>query len=150
MVQGQSVKTIENMVEVLDDACLPEINPSLALDLNGTDGSVAFGATGVATNEWTTTAWIKRRSPQNDWGGIVFCRGGNTVAGLSIRSSGDLGYHWNNSGWSWSSNLNVPEGEWVYVAMRVTPDSVTLMMNDQMATHVTSNRSRKSLMDHGI
>ncbi|MCB0662628.1 MAG: T9SS type A sorting domain-containing protein, partial [Saprospiraceae bacterium] len=135
---GSNSKTIEDMVMLEENACEPETVPGLAMDFNGVDASVQFAAFNEATNHFTFTAWIKRRAPQNDWGGILFARGGNTIAGLSLRANGDLGYHWNDRGYNWSSGLNVPEDEWAYVAMRVTPDSITLFLNNQYATHVTT------------
>lgn len=136
--QGSSTRTIEEMVEVSGNDCQPEKEPGLVLDFNGTDASVQFSAINRETNTFTFSAWIKRRAAQNDWGGILFSRAGNTVAGLSVRTNGDLGYHWNNSGWAWSSGLNVPVGEWAYVGMRVSPDSVTLFLNEEQASHVTT------------
>ncbi|HEX3800332.1 MAG TPA: immunoglobulin domain-containing protein [Verrucomicrobiae bacterium] len=90
------------------------------------------------TNVLTITAWLNPNGPQDPIEGLVLCRGGNTVAGLNYaanldaNNSATLGYTWDNEyeTYSWNSGIEVPSGQWSFVALVVTPTNATLhMMN---------------------
>lgn len=116
--------------------CEAEPFPGKALSLNGADQyAVANGNLNLNSNTVTLTAWIKTQGVQNDWSGIVFARGGNSTAGISIRSDNRLGYHWNDAGWWWDSGLIVPENQWTHVALVITPQNAKLYLNGVAATH---------------
>jgi hypothetical protein len=99
------------------------------------------------TNAVTLTAWVNPSGAQNFAEGIVFCRGGDTVAGLNTSSGPDingnaaLGYTWNNEfeTYTWNSGLEVPSGQWSFVALVITPTGATIhVMNTNglvSATH---------------
>ena len=102
----------------------------------------------LATNTVTLLAWLNPYGPQVPSAGVIFCRGGDTVAGLNYSSSPDafgnytLGYTWNNEGetYNWNSLLSVPQNQWSLVALVVTPTNATIhVMNTNglvSATHV--------------
>jgi photosystem II stability/assembly factor-like uncharacterized protein len=109
----------------------------LTLDGDG-DYAVAGQALNLNSNTVTLTAWIKPVGTQNDWAGIVFCRGGNTTAGLSLTNTNGLRYHWNDTGYGFNSNLTVPDNSWSHVALVVSPTNVKIYLNGVDATHTTS------------
>ncbi|MDX2279182.1 MAG: LamG-like jellyroll fold domain-containing protein [Saprospiraceae bacterium] len=121
------------------NGCAPDSLPGQAAQLDGTDDYlVAARALNLATNTLTLSAWIKPNGTQNDWAGLVFCRGGSTTAGMSLRSTNELRYHWNDNGYNFSSGLIVPDNQWSHVAMVVTPSAVTLYVNGKAAVHTTT------------
>jgi len=93
----------------------------------------AFNLGPTATNV-TITAWVNPTGAQIASEGIVFCRAGTTVAGLSYSGSTDangnftLGYNWNNdpATWGWNSQLAPPPGQWSFVALVVTPSNAVI------------------------
>ena len=104
-----------------------EFNGGLAL--NGTSQYVTLPALNLNSNAVTMTGWVKRNGTQSDYTGIVFYRNGSgTASGITMRSSGQLAYHWNDAGWSWSSGLTVPDGVWTFVALVITPSNATMYM----------------------
>ena len=125
-----------------------EFNGGLAL--NGTSQYVTVPALNLNSNAVTMTGWIKRNGTQSDYTGIVFYRNGSgTASGISMRTSGQLAYHWNDtySSWSWSSGLTVPDGVWTFVALVITPSNATMYMQPagaamQSAVNTASNAAQ--------
>ncbi len=115
---------------IVNNECDAEQIPGNALSLSGQSSD--YAATGkaldITTNTLTISAWLKRDGTQNPYAGIVFMRNG-TASGLNFRENNELGFHWNNSEWWWSSGLIVPDNEWAHVAMVVSPTQTTLYLN---------------------
>ena len=80
------------------------------------------------TNTVTITAWINPNGVQANNNGLVYCRGGTTVAGLGYNNVGVLNYNWNNEQltYGWSSGLIPPQSQWSMVALVVTPTNATI------------------------
>jgi photosystem II stability/assembly factor-like uncharacterized protein len=117
------------------DGCALDSIPGNALQLDGNGDYVAAGrALNLNSNTVTLMAWVKPNGTQNDWAGLVFCRGGSTTAGMSLRTNNELRYHWNDSGYNFSSGLLLPDNQWSHVAMVVTPTGVTLYLNGKAAS----------------
>ncbi|MEN8127514.1 MAG: LamG domain-containing protein [Planctomycetota bacterium] len=125
--------TAEDLVGLRDgtavnDAAWEDGHDGKALKLDGEDDFVEIPALNLNTDMMTLCAWIKPEIQNAQIPGIVFCRSGNTVAGINLL--GDrLRYHWNDSErtWGWDSGLNVPmDGTWVFVALTVQPNNGTL------------------------
>jgi photosystem II stability/assembly factor-like uncharacterized protein len=135
--EGQSnTKTVEGMVSIPVDGCSPDTVPGYALRLTGGSSDFASSpALNANTNTFTVSAWIKREGPQAANAGIVFCRGGNTTAGLNFGNNNELRYHWNDGFWSWNSGLMVPDGEWAHVALVVRPDRAVIYLNGRPAVN---------------
>jgi len=116
---------------IVGNACDRDSLPGQAIQLDGAgDYLVANQALNLNSNTVTLMAWVKPNGPQNDWAGLVFCRGGNTTAGMSLRATGnELRYHWNDGGYNFGSGLQLPDNQWSHVAMVVTPDNVRLYLN---------------------
>ncbi|MEM7163817.1 MAG: LamG-like jellyroll fold domain-containing protein [Planctomycetota bacterium] len=98
------------------------------LQLDGVDDVVEVSAPNLNTNRVTITAWVRRSGPQNQWAGLVFCRGGSTVAGLNLGTGNELRYHWDGGQWSWNSGLALPDAQWTFVALVVTPNAGRIYM----------------------
>jgi photosystem II stability/assembly factor-like uncharacterized protein len=122
------------------NACDPDSLPGYALSLDGS-GDYASTSPNLNLNSNTVTlmAWIKPVGTQNDWGGILFCRGGNTTAGVSIKSNNEIRYHWNDTNWSWSSGVIAPSGQWSHVALVISPNSATIYLNGVPTVHSTAH-----------
>jgi hypothetical protein len=110
---------------------------------NGVNNSwLTMPALNLNTNAVTITAWIYPQGSQAAYAGLVFCRSGNTVAGMNYDSSGaNLGYTWNNDAntWGWSSGLQPPANQWSLVAMVVQPaGTVVYLLNTNEAQSATN------------
>ena len=117
-----------------------------------TDGFVAFESTntaiqptasvpnayvtvpplGFTTNKLTITAWIYPFYSPTVRAGIVMARAGQPATGLTFLDSapGTLSYQWNQEAatFNWNSGLVVPNNQWSFVAMVVTPTDATLYL----------------------
>lgn len=82
------------------------------------------------TNTVTIAAWIKPTGAQMPNAGIVFCRGGGTVAGLNLSASTALGYNWNNEGetYTWDSAIIPPPDQWSLAALVIEPENATIYL----------------------
>ena len=126
---GGSSQTLNDLITVTDEANA-EAAPGNAVYFDGDAAyAVADSPLDLNSNTVTLSAWIKRQGAQDHYAGIVFCRGGNTGAGLSMMSTGELRYFWNTVGYSVETGLFVPDGVWTHVALVVEPDRVTTYMN---------------------
>lgn len=132
-VNGAFQKSLTIQVE---NGCDADSIPGQALALDGAgDYAVATQNLNLNSNTITLTAWIKRQGAQTDFAGILFARGGNTTSGLSITSDNQLRYHWNDTGYGYSSGLIVPDNEWVHVALVIAPTNAKIYLNGVSATH---------------
>lgn len=111
-----------------------------ALEFDGIDDAIEIPALNLYSNRATLSAWIRRDSSSTDWAGVVFCRAGNTVAGINIRRNGELRYHWNEQSntYNWASGLMVPVGKKIFVALVIEPDKATLYMYDNGTLYSSS------------
>jgi hypothetical protein len=95
-------------------------------DLDGGD-DIEIPAMNLNSNTVTMSAWVNLNGIQSDWTSPLFSRGGSTTAGISI-SGGELRYHWDDAGYSYSSGLSIPQGEWVLLALVISPGSARLFL----------------------
>lgn len=118
--------------------CEVDTIPGRTLVLAGDSGDYAsIPALNLNSNTITMSAWIKPDGSQNDWSGIIFNRSGSTIAGLSVRSTDELRYHWNGGEYNWESGLFITPDEWNHVALVIEPTQVTIYLNG-----IASTRSR--------
>lgn len=118
-------------------------NTGRSASFDGVNDYTTIPAPNYNTNTLTMMAWVKRNGAQPAWAPIIFCRGGNTIAGFGSGDvSGNLRYHWNDAQFDWNSGLTLPDNQWVLVAMVVTPSGTTIHMRTasgmQSATHSVS------------
>ncbi|MCY7328861.1 MAG: hypothetical protein LH618_09950, partial [Saprospiraceae bacterium] len=118
------------------DGCAADTIPGQTAVLGGNDypGYVSLPALNRNTNTFSVTAWIKPDGIQPDYSSI-FMLDGNVAAGFNfLPGSNHLGYHWPGGQWWWDSGLTVPAGQWSYVALTVSPTSVSVFVNGKKAT----------------
>ena len=101
-----------------------------AINLDGVDDHVQVTEMNLNSNTVTMTAWIRQGATQNSFAGIIFDNAG-PAAGLNIKGSRDLGYHWDGPAlnWSWNSGLTPPVDTWTFVALVIEPTKATMYMN---------------------
>ena len=114
-----------------------------AVAYDGADDRTRIAAPDYHTNTLTMVAWARRNGTQAAWAPILFCRGGNTVAGFGCGTANDLRYHWEDAHHDWNPSLTLPDGEWVLAALVVTPTQATMHMRTaaglQSATHTATH-----------
>ncbi len=103
-----------------------------ALDLDGTDDYISVSDVDFESNTVTLTAWVKPNGIQPEYTGIVSSRHSG-AANLNYKNNNELGYHWNNSNYGYSSGLSTPSGVWTFAAMVIEPDKVTFYTFDGTA-----------------
>ncbi len=120
-----------------------EVTNTSAQFSNGSANSwINIPALNLNTSTVTFTAWIYPLGPQAAFTGLVFCRSGNTVAGVNFDSSGsNLGYTWNNDAntWGWSSEIQPPLNQWSFVAVVIQPASTVVYLINTNGTFSTTN-----------
>ena len=121
-------------------------NTAMQLNSSTANSYLTVPSLNLNTNTVTITGWINPASAQGGWAGIVFCRGGSTVAGLHFGPGtilNELRYTWNNDGatFSWSTGLSVPTNQWAFVALVVTPTNATIYLG----TNGTLNGSTQTI-----
>jgi hypothetical protein len=110
--------------------CVVDTIPGMMIEFPGNGGDYAeIPALNLNTNTITMSAWVRPDGAQNDWAGILFCRGGSTTSGLSIRSDNELRYHWNGGEYGWSSGAYIELDKWNHVAMVIEPTQMTIYLN---------------------
>ena len=105
--------------------------PGSALLLQNDNDYGSISSMDLNTDSLTISAWVKPIGGQNDWAGIVFCRGGNTIAGLSVRNTNELRYHWNGGEWDYSTGMFLNPEEWNHVALVITPNQMRMYVNGE-------------------
>jgi len=119
-----------------------------ALSFDGVDDYVSIPALGIYSDSLTISAWIRRDGQQaNSYTGIVYCRDGKTTAGISFGGTAnfevnnELGYNWNDDGdaWDWDSELLIPDGQWVFVALVAEPTKATLYLGEDGKLSLATN-----------
>ncbi len=122
---------------VVNNECRMDTLPGKAMKIVNSGDYAQTDNLNFTATEMTITAWINIDGIQPDYSGIVM--NDADAVGLNFREGNNtLAYHWPGGQWWWDSNIIVPQNEWVYVAMSATPNGITIYMNDESATHVTS------------
>ena len=118
-----------------------------AMQLNTTANSyLTMPTLDLNTNTVTITGWINPTGAQSAWAGIVFCRGGSTVAGLHFGPGSilnELRYTWNNDGSTFnrSTDLSVPTNQWSFLALVISATNSTIYLG----TNGTLNASTHTI-----
>ena len=110
---------------------VPGPSPSLgaAVALDGVDDEVTVDGVPLSGEELTITLWIRRDGAQALFSGLVIARDGGSTTGLNLGSNHELRYHWHDTNYfAFDSGLQVPNDEWVFVALVVRPDGARLFL----------------------
>jgi hypothetical protein len=114
------------------------------LSLNSATGDYVETAGGlnIQSNTISVTGWVKHDASPAAWSGILTHRG-TSPGCLGLQHNGtELRYMWGaDVYWSFSSGLNMPNGEWYFAALAISPTQGKLYLNgvDQTATNVAEH-----------
>lgn len=128
------VQTLEDFVEVGGD-CAPQAVADQALVCGGTNGHfISSGELAYNAGAMTIMAWVRPSGIQDDYTGLVMTDG--PAAGMNLRINNELGYHWpgGSTHWAWSSGLSLAPDEWSFVVMVITPERLTMYLNELSVT----------------
>ena len=111
-----------------------------AVYFSGSSTGVSFPALNVASNTMTITAMIKCNGIQDYYPGIVSWSSGSTNIVLGFGDSNNRLTFMRNSSVYSSSTLVVPEDQWVFTAVSISPSSTVLYMatNSTLSSYATS------------
>jgi len=100
------------------------------------------GPLNIQTNTVSVTGWVKHDAAPTAWSGVLTHRGtGPGCLGLQHDGT-QLKYMWGNDQyWQFNSGLNIPNGEWYFAALAISPTQGKLYLNgvDQTATNVAEH-----------
>jgi hypothetical protein len=134
------------------DAC----DPNACLAFDGTNDYVNSPNMGIATDELTISAWLKRSGDEFIFAGVLIVPGANdfnAMTGMQFGSTPNwnptntINYVWESmeSTWGWDTGLLVPEAQWTFAAAVVEPTKATVWMHDG-----TEMSSATNIVDHGV
>lgn len=123
---------------------------NLGAQFDGTSSDVALPAFNTTTTNFTIVGWVKRNGLQNDWSGIVFSRNSGRGAGVMVVGN-TLHYSWNDNGdYNWGSNLALPDGQWAFFALTVTPtNAIVYMATNSVLKSATNTVANTALSTSG-
>ncbi|MDT8301245.1 MAG: LamG-like jellyroll fold domain-containing protein, partial [Sedimentisphaerales bacterium] len=111
----------------------------LAIERDEVDYLQTAGSLGITSNNITVAGWVKHDASPQPWSGILTTRGSGN---LGLQHNGvELRYMWGaDQYWDFSSGLNIPNGEWYFAALAISPDQGKLYLNGtQTATNVAEH-----------
>ncbi|MGB0918799.1 MAG: LamG-like jellyroll fold domain-containing protein, partial [Flavobacteriales bacterium] len=128
VMDGNGNSSSNEITVEVNSNCNVDTVPGMAMECFGSGSDYASTPDfGLTTNNFTISAWVKPDGVQPDYTGIVMNNG--TSGGINFRPGNMLAYHWPGGQWWWDSGLVVPDGEWSYVALVVTPNDATVYLN---------------------
>ncbi|MHC4326792.1 MAG: LamG-like jellyroll fold domain-containing protein [Planctomycetota bacterium] len=93
----------------------------------------------IVSNNVSVTGWVYHDESPEPWSGILTHRG-TDPGSLGLQHNGtELRYMWGaDVYWSFSSGLEIPNGEWYFAALTISPDQGKLYLNgvEQTVTNV--------------
>jgi len=111
----------------------------VAIDIADLDYIQTVAPLNIVSNTVTITGWVKHDELPAGWSGILTHRG-TTPGCLGLQHDGtELRYMWGaDVYWSFSSGLPLPNGEWYFAALAISPDQGKFYLNgiEQTATNV--------------
>ena len=140
---GQSdTRTIEDMVNV-SNYCTPDNFNGKALKTTANGQHVVMRDADLENiTHFTVTGWWKPDGAQQAYSSLVssgdWCAHCDYTEGLVYDYYGSrLWYKWpgNSSNWASNSGIEIPQNEWSYVALVITPEGATMYLNDEKYYH---------------
>jgi hypothetical protein len=114
---------------------------ALSIQLDEVDYIQTVAPLNIVSNTVTVTGWVKHDESPAAWSGI-FTHRGTTPGCLGLQHNGvELRYMWGaDVYWDVSSGLEMPNGEWYFAALAISPEQGKLYLNgigaDQTLTNV--------------
>ena len=97
----------------------------------------------IVSNTISVTGWVKHDKAPAAWSGILTHRG-TSPGNVGLQHDGtELRYMWGaDEYWSFSSGLKIPNGEWYFAALTISPTQGKLYLNGvgQTATNVAPHQ----------
>ena len=97
----------------------------------------------IVSNTVSITGWVKHDKAPAGWSGILTHRG-TSPGNVGLQHDGtELRYMWGaDEYWSFSSGLKIPNGEWYFAALTISPTQGKLYLNGvgQTATNVAPHQ----------
>jgi hypothetical protein len=122
-------------------------------------GSFTFGdnmnastsKTYTISNQLTLIAWVNPSQIQSAFTGVIFRRTSYDGGGTGMFISGNnLHYDWDNSDWSWRSDLLVPNDQWSMIVISVKETELTAYLcNASGISSVIRGKGHGSLTSRG-
>lgn len=119
-------------------------NPAVQYD--GADSDVLVPSLNFATNTANTvsmSAWIYCYGTEAAYSGVIFERdGGASGIQIQVDTNGlnELSYDWGNGNfWQFQSGLEIPQYQWCFVALVITPTNATLYLQDGTSMQTAVN-----------
>jgi hypothetical protein len=122
-------------------------------------GSFTFGdnmnastsKTYTISNQLTLIAWVNPSQIQSAFTGVIFRRTSYDGGGTGMFISGNnLHYDWDNSDWSWRSDLMVPNDQWSMIVISVKESELTAYLcNASGISSVIRGKGHGSLTSKG-
>jgi hypothetical protein len=113
---------------------------ALSIVLEDVDYIQTADSLGVTSNNITVTGWVFHEESPAAWSGILTHRPSDNQNNLGLQHDGaQLRYMWGpDLYWQFESGLMMPNGEWYFAALAVSPDQATLYLNgvENTATNV--------------
>jgi hypothetical protein len=111
----------------------------ISIDIADLDYIQTGAPLNIVSNTVSVTGWVKHDESPAAWSGILTHRG-TSPGCLGLQHNGtELRYMWGaDVYWSFSSGLEMPNGEWYFAALTISPDQGKLYLNgiEQTATNV--------------
>ena len=117
---------------------------AVSIDIATIDYIETAAPLNIVSNTVSVTGWVKHDESPAGWSGIFTTRGADAALGidqnLGLQHDGtELRYMWGDDlYWSFSSGLPIPNGEWYFAAVTISPEQGKLYLNgvEQTATNV--------------
>ncbi|MHC4583887.1 MAG: LamG-like jellyroll fold domain-containing protein [Planctomycetota bacterium] len=122
---------------------------ALGIEIDELDYIQTAGTLGITTNTITVSGWVKHDETPAGWSGILTHRG-TDPGSFGLQHNGmetgaaELRYMWGSDVyWNISTGLLIPNGEWYFAAIAISPDQAKFYLNGigdgQTFTHVAEH-----------
>ncbi len=136
---GQThTKTVDSMITVTDDHCVPDTVAGLCLKMNGTSQTVNLGIADIHSNNFSISCWVQPNGNQSSFSQIISHDSypGSGGYGLSFGFTFNgytpnlkLCYTDSLVNYSNSSSLVCDSTKWNFVVLTYSPTGVTMYLN---------------------
>jgi len=112
----------------------------ISIDIADLDYIQTVAPLNIVSNTVTVTGWVKHDESPAAWSGILTHRG-TTPGCLGLQHNGvELRYMWGaDVYWDVSSGLEMPNGEWYFAALAISPEQGKLYLNGIGAEQTLTN-----------
>jgi hypothetical protein len=114
------------------------------------NGYVSVPALNLNSATATFECWLKRNGDQAPYVGLLFDRNGGSSSGLEMYTNNMLSYHWNDAGGEFVSGLVVPDNQWTYTALAISPSRAVLYMYDGTTWSSATNNLRNAAASFNV